>query len=245
MALLAALLAGACLRSAPPLDAATSAWARLDTQHLTVRFSPQAEGAMTEAFGDASAPGERRDGFGRGRERALAAICEFVGGAPGGPIEIFVWGSDDEAGLVLGRSLGFAIVSQRRIHTRWNQTRGHEIAHVVIGEVLTPVHRTGLINEGAAVFLDQRRGDRFERARHGLDAPPDVLGLWRDWHAAGTYAVAGAWVAFLHEMGGRDRLLELLRDQTESRARQLYPELDAWLIAFDARLGYPTPTEGP
>ncbi len=203
-------------------------WRRIESDHFVFRFSPGFPEGPLEPYV-------------RGREQAWTFVTEALGGAPDRKIDFFFWGSDAEAQVLLWRGLGFALPREGIIHSRWNQTRGHELTHIVVGQVFQPEHTTKLINEGIAVYLDHRRVDRLAVARQAMaeGAPFRIVAQWRapTVEQDAFYPVAGAFVERLAQRGGMERLRELLRDQRHIRALELYgADLPVWIAEFEADL---------
>jgi len=215
------------------LDEAYRDWPVRTGTHVRAIFSPQlAERDL--------------DGFVAEHDRAYEEITAFYGGGPDRIVDYVVWHDVDEATAVANiRALGYALPEMTLVHCRWEQTPGHELAHVVGWAACQPVEQTRLINEGAAVLLDLSGRDKLADARRavaeaGLDRIP-LDDWWRDGRRVPEsifYPVAGAWVAFLVEQGGQERFRELMHDQTIEAARDLYgvATLTGWLDAFAASL---------
>ena len=72
-------------------------------------------------------------------------------------------------------------------HLTWDQTVGHEIAHVVAYRAVRPRVATPLVTEGLAVWCDGSSDDRLEEAAAALSgrglARADLRALWTDWPA--------------------------------------------------------------
>jgi hypothetical protein len=181
--------------------------------------------------------------FARAHEEAFHRISAVFGDKVPRKIRFFVWGSDEDAARAGVRSLGFARPEYCLIHSRVNQTVGHELTHVLAHHGLKPRHKTGLISEGTAVFFDGRAGDRMARATGALRGRSDALQLetlwlhWDRWPDAVSYPVAGAWVGRLIDRGGQAAFLDFFPDQTLEHARAVYgAELGVWMQEFDAEL---------
>jgi hypothetical protein len=209
-------------------------WMTRETGHFIFRFSPELVGFDPDTFAAK-------------HEAAFARIAYWFGWESDGPIRMIVWTGDDEAGAYGIPTLGFSRAQVSLIHARADQTVGHEMAHVISLRAVRPVRIAGLLGEGIAVYHDGRRGDRMKRARvawvgRPADAPrPSIRELWNDWSLASEkwgYPLAGAFVEMLVEKGGRDRFLQLFRDQTIERAEAIYgDDFDRWIQDFEAALG--------
>jgi len=214
------------------LDDDFAAWSHLETAHCRFAFSPQLATQDLEAFANA-------------HEAAYTELVDFFGGEPATHVRYIVWGSVEEATELCGiQSLGFARPKLCTIHCRWDQTVGHELTHVISFQALQPVARTGLINEGLAVCFDLNGRDRLATARAAVHeaglSELDLAAWWEDPSGADEgllYPVAGAWLKFLLDRGGKEKLLRLATDQTLPSAREIYGEqLDAWLDEYTTSL---------
>ncbi len=213
-------------------DGTYAAWTARDTEHFEFRFSPLLEDIDF-------------DSFARQHEAAFAVIEAWFGGGPGRRIRFYVWTSNEEAQKAGLPTLGFSRFQVSLIHSLARQTLGHEMTHVIANHAVTPRRPSGLLSEGAAIFHDQRRLDRFALAANAwsllpADRRPDMLALWADWRLLATeisYPLAGAFVAMLVDRGGREKFLELYREQTPEAARRIYgPDFDGWVADFGQRL---------
>jgi hypothetical protein len=194
-----------CLVEDKPFEA----WTVRDTEHFEFRISPRLENVDVESF-----TGQR--------EAAFASIAAWFGREPDRKIRFYVWSSNEEASQAGLPNLGFSRPHVSLIHSLANQTRGHEMTHVISGHAIPPRNVAPLIMEGAAIYHDQRSSDRFAAAAQAwstlpADHRPDLHDLWED--------------------GGREKFLELYRDQTPDAARRIYgADFDGWLADFGLRL---------
>ena len=218
------------------LDEVFADWPRRQTAHCRFAFSP--------AYADSNL-----DAFAREHELAYTELTEFFGREPAMPLRYIVWDSVEQAREFCGiRSLGFANPQYCTVNCTWDQTVGHEMTHVVSFQAIEPVARARFINEGLAVCFDLSSRDRMEVAKRAVREAgltslylPD---LWQDVPAQRPdsvetvyYPVAGAWVWTLLDRGGRERLLELCREQTLEGARRIYGEnLEQWMSEFSTDL---------
>ena len=216
-------------------DSSYAGWTTVETPHLHIRLSPRAPVLDPRAFADV-------------RERAAMRIAAALGdtAAAGVPkrIDVFVWDSDLEATAAGLARVHIARPALGLTHLTWDQTVGHELAHVIAYRAARPVRATPIVNEGVAVYFDGSTDDRLLEAAAALSgrglAGVDVRALWRDWSTLPStlaYPVAGALIDMLQREGGQPALRELLRTQTLDDARRIYgPALDGWLDVFEARL---------
>lgn len=214
------------------LDESMAHWPVRDTEHLHLVFSP-------------ALPADQLDRYAEAHEDAWHELTEAFGGAPEYRTRYIVWSSLDEARREAGiRSLGFAKPEYNLIHCLWNQTLGHELAHVVCHHALQPSERTGFINEGLAVAHDLTGRDQAARARATMgEAGIEAVDVRRCWDDPGSvagdllYPVAGGWIQFLLERKGRPTVLELGRNQTRAHAESVLGDEFATLVAeYEATL---------
>jgi len=207
-------------------------WSVQETAHFVFRFEPALDGIDQPSFAVA-------------REEAFQAVADTFGVAElPHTVQFFVWSSNDAARDAGLPSLGFARPAYGFIHAQVNQTVGHEITHIAVYHGVEPEQRTGLINEGIAVYFDQTDRDRYAVARaalqqHGAESV-SIRTLWTDWDAwpsRVTYPVAGAFVQGLIEAEGMAKLRQLARDQTLDHAQQIYgDDLDAIIRDVEQRI---------
>jgi tetratricopeptide (TPR) repeat protein len=210
-------------------------WTTLVTPHLRIRLSP-------------AAPVLDPRGFAEVREQAAVRIAEALGdtsaaGAPK-PVDVFVWDSDAEAAAAGLTRVHIARPALGLTHLTWDQTVGHELAHVIAYRAVRPEAAAPLVTEGVAVYFDGSTPDRVGEAAAALGgrgmARVDLRALWRDWGTLPTgvsYPVAGAVIETVLREGGAPALRALLRTQTLEGARRVYgPPLEVWLDALEARL---------
>lgn len=208
-----------------------SGWTTLESTRLRFHFPP-----------DSSV--KHRDGYAREHEAALGELLSWFGGDLSGKVDFFVWNDDAQAQPVLGRALAFAVPDSLLVHTSPGHTRGHELTHIVVGDLLKPTASSRFIGEGTAVALDRAGRDLPAEATAAVRAagskPVSVIGLWglEDGDDAVIYPVGGAFVTRLIADGGKERFLALLRAPTLARAREIYgADLDTIVTTFDKQVG--------
>lgn len=207
------------------------AWATVETEHFVFHFAPSLQEVDHAAFA------ERRDA-------AFQEIAAFFGTTLPHPARFFVWRSNEEAQAAGLPPLGFARPAYHLVHARVNQTVGHEITHLAVYHGAQPTQRTGLINEGLAVYFDQSGRDRYATARSALAAAGrttvSIETLWTDWASVPprvSYPVAGAFVHHLIERGGPATIKQLARHQTLDRAQQIYgDDLARYMAEVERRI---------
>lgn len=210
---------------------AMAGWIVVETENIRFAFHPS-----LKEFDQRSFVKSRQDAF-------VALQAWFPADLPK-KIDYFVWPDNRTAAQVGIRSLGFSRPALSVIHSRANQTPGHELVHVLSYHSMHPKIRTGLINEGIAVLFDQQHVDRLTNARKGVQGAKlrelSIVALWKDWpsgHDEYTYPVAGAFVERLKQRGGEAKLKQLLAEQTYAAATRIYgDDLTGWIVEFERDL---------
>lgn len=205
-----------------------SNWVTLETEHFRFHFSPATQPLDTNRFAAS-------------REVAFTNINRFFQVRLPKKIDFFVWRSSADAEQAGVGTLGFARPELSIVQSAANQTRGHEMTHVICYQAVKPVQRTGLINEGIAVYFDQTGRDRLAMAKAAVkEAKLESVSLTNMWAGRVSYPVAGAFIERLHKKGGDEKLKQLARDQTLEAARKVYGEqLDTWMAEFEQELMAP------
>lgn len=178
--------------------------------------------------------------FMQNRETAYTEINKFFNAKPYKKIDYFVWDNPEQAAKKLGLELGFASPNLCIINSKNNQTRGHEIAHILVAFGIYPTNTTPLINEGIAAYFDQTNRDRIEMAKELLAGKDiDVIDLWenpKNYPSDYNYIIGSALMAFLFEKGTEEQMKSLLKDQTTTSARNIYQNFDNLIIDFIAKI---------
>ncbi len=177
------------------------------------------------------------------REAAYKDITSFFNGVTlPHKINFFVWNSKESAMQNAGFSLGFAVPPLSVIHSNFNQTTGHEPAHIVSANFNGFAGTSMFINEGIAVYLNQAGQNHLEITRQFLKLHPEVeisvKAVWANKTLPSEYySLAGAFVTHLLEKGGKEKLLALVRRQSYPEAVEIYgAELDRLITEFEAKL---------
>ncbi|MFT3869800.1 MAG: Ig-like domain-containing protein [Nibricoccus sp.] len=207
-----------------------STWAIVETDHIRFHFSPT---ITTEV----------REKFSKTREDAFQTVNVFFQAIPPKKIDFFVWSSSEEANKVAGFSqLGFANTASVVVHSRVDQTRGHELTHILCAYAVKPTRSTRLINEGIAVHYDLSDRDRLATAREAFQNSGahnfSIVSLWQNSFKRTEdnliYPIAGAFVERIHQKGGDEKFLQLCANQTYESAKNIYgSDLDAWIAEFE------------
>jgi len=206
------------------MDETYEKWDTISSAHL--RFHFQAKDRIPNI-----------ENYIKSREAAYIEINRFFNAAPYKKIDFYVWNNREEAKIILGQELGFANANSCIINTADNQTRGHEIAHILLVYGINPKQKTAFINEGVATFFDQTDRNRMEAAKQvNVKEAIDVLDLWdnpKKYSYDLNYTIGGAWIEFLSKKGTEEQLKKLLADQTSESAKSVYGNFDSLIIEFE------------
>ncbi|QNH61419.1 hypothetical protein [Hymenobacter sediminicola] len=201
-------------------------WKVVETAHLRLHFqSPEQVPDLAQYAAE--------------REQAYQAISQKFPASLAKKIDFYVWNNKADAKPMLQRELGFAVPEAMLLNARQGQTRGHELAHVLVQHSLQPAQRAKLINEGIAVYLDQTSTNRMQRARQFAQGRADVWRLWEhpeEADEAQLYAVGGALLEYLAAHATPEQFRALLKDQ---RADANRATLGPLVAAFEQELAKP------
>jgi len=155
-------------------------------------------------------------------------------------IDLFVWKDRDEAYNILGRSLCFANSHMKIINIWYQQTKGHEICHILCDVAIQPKKKTLLINEGICTYFDPTSYNKMDEARKFLPKGEfHLIELWESpthYKRDLSYPIGGAFIDFLIHKEGKEKFLLLLRDQTIENAEKIYPNFKNLINVFEAML---------
>jgi len=136
--------------------------------------------------------------------------------------------------------LGLANSDLCIINSRNNQTKGHEIAHILVTFGIYPTKKTRLINEGIATYFDQTSRDRYTIAKESISGKNvNVIDLWentKNYPDNYNYTIGPALITYLFENGTEEQMKKLLKKQTVASARIIYQDFDRLMNDFSAIL---------
>lgn len=147
-------------------------------------------------------------------------------------IDFYVWSNPAQGRESLERNVGFANSNLCIINARVQQSKGHEITHILCDYGLGVAAKNRLINEGVAVLFDQTKRDRISLAKTVLPADFSLEKMFRspdEYEEDILYPIGGAFIEYLLNEGGEELLKELLRDQRWNNLLDLY----GWDIVDD------------
>ena len=162
------------------------------------------------------------------RENAFEEINTFFESSLPKKIDFFVWDSRDDAKRIVHADLGFAEPPCCIIHSHFNQTRGHELTHVISNYTSVISAKTRFINEGTAVCFDQSNQNRLNKVKNWIRTngkKVEIKDIWengREYSEGILYPLAGLFVQELIEEYGKDKFLEFFKNQTYENAQLVY-----------------------
>ena len=177
------------------------------------------------------------------RQEAFLNINDFFDSELPKKIDFFVWDSRDDAKKLLKANLGFAKPRFCVLHSHFQQTKGHEMTHVISNYSTNMVNKTGLINEGTAVCFDQTNQDKEQIVKKWIennDRQVDISVIWENWKsypAELTYPLSGLFVKELIDNFGREQFIEFFGNQTYDNAKLVFGEkLDKVIKDFENKM---------
>ena len=177
------------------------------------------------------------DAFAKDRQEAFDSINTFFNAKILKKIDFYVWNKAIDYDRRNSRKSGFAIPEFSIIHTRYFQTRGHEMTHVISYHSVESKHIIPFINEGVATYFDLSNRDKMnmaKKARTECNVP--IIKMWerkdtfRNIEQGQAYSIAAAFVGKLLNMEGKDKFMQLLANQTYENAMVIYGEKLAAII---------------
>lgn len=208
-----------------------SDWKILETEHIRFHFQTPSEIADLNQFANL-------------REEVFQSISKTLGSTVPKKIDFFVWNNPEEPKQKFGFNLGFANPDLAAVYSQKNQTLGHEMTHVITHYMGKVEIKTGLINEGVAVYFNQNNDNKLELARLFISKNNikeiSIKKLWNDWQILSTdvpYPLAGAFVDEFVKKFGIDTLKTLILNQTYKHAKKLLGDkLEEFISEFEAKL---------
>lgn len=171
------------------------------------------------------------DAFAKNRQEAFDSINIFFEAKLPKKIDFYVWNKTIDYDKRNKRPSGFAIPELSIVHSRYFQTRGHEMTHVISYFSVDSKVRTSFINEGIATYFDLSNRDKMDMAkiaRKDCDIP--IIKMWkrnevfRSIEQDKAYSLAAAFVGKLINEEGKDKFMQLLSNQTYESALTVYGE---------------------
>lgn len=202
-------------------------WKIIKTEHFIFHFHP--------SFDD-----KKISKFTKTRETAYSNLNNFFKSNLPKKIDFYVWDSNDSAMKVLGTPLGFALPNLCIVNSRYDQTPGHEMTHVLSYYMYPNVKVNTFINEGTATYFNQLNRTEYIkefklRTKFNNNSMKykyiSIVNLWKDgslfrkaYPDGISYTLGSAFVRHLIKEGGIDKYKEFLQDQTYENAKKVYGE---------------------
>lgn len=178
--------------------------------------------------------------FMESREKAYIELNKFFVAMPFKKIDFFVWANPEDAQKRYNRALGWANGTACVINSRINQSKGHELCHVLCQQAFKARVKSKLINEGVAVYFDLNKNDKIKAAQEKLKGHKiSVEELWKDpekYPMSYNYVVGGAFITYLMEHGTEKQMKALLKNQSFESAKEIYSNLDELISEFEKLL---------
>jgi tetratricopeptide (TPR) repeat protein len=194
-------------------------WTTRETEHIIFHFQPLSLKDINDI-----------DAYMQKRETAFQNINACFGSILPKKIDFFVWHSREDMKAILGSPGGFARPEYCVVHACYDQTPGHEMTHVISNYLPGIGQKTVLINEGTAVYFNQTKADQMDLARKAIKSNGiTAVCLKETWNERTLpeevlYPVGGAFIKYLVENYGKEKFLELFRNQTYENALKVYGE---------------------
>lgn len=151
------------------------------------------------------------------REDAFKENNAFFNASLYKKIDFYVWSDFEEGKKVLGEEIGFANPDFCIINSKVNQTKGHEITHILCDFGIKPNKKNRLINEGVAVAFDLTNSNRLELAKSINQDNLSIKDLMKEpfkFPENVVYPIGGALIEYLMEKKDKELIKRLLKEQT-------------------------------
>ena len=184
-----------------------------------------------------------RNKFVSSSETAFQTINAFFESDLPKKIDVIVWTSREDAMNLLRASLGFANPENCVVHTHYQQTRGHEITHVISYYSTEMISRNRFINEGTAVCFDLSNNDRIQQVKKWKtdnNRKISILDFWENsnnYPEEIVYPLAGIFVKAIIDTFGKEKYIEFIGNQTYEHAKSVFgEELDQLIQDFEKKV---------
>jgi len=184
---------------------------------------------------------ENMDQFILLRENAFQKIKNTLGCTLPKKVDFFVWDTKEEPLEKFKIKLGLSDPINACVYSHKKQTIGHEMTHVISHYLGQNPQKTGLINEGLAVYFNMENNDKLETLKGTINKGGynnlEVSDFWENWQNYPdeiSYPLAGAFIKVLIDKYGIEKLKPLLIDQTYLNAKILLgADLDTLINDFE------------
>jgi tetratricopeptide (TPR) repeat protein len=201
-------------------------WKLVETNNFKFYFQDMAEDDIAK--------------FVSSREFAYQKINDFFKSTLPKKIDFFVWNSREDAKRILNAGLGFANPEFCIVHCHYQETKGHEMTHVISHHSIPISKKSGLINEGTSVYFDQTDRNEEQLVKDWLRVHKrkiDIKELWINWKSSPeelSYPLSGVFIKELIDSFGREKFMTFFKLQTYENALQIFGgELDAVIVEVE------------
>lgn len=177
------------------------------------------------------------------KEETFQIINQFFNSKLPKKIDYFVWESREDAKNLLKVNLGFADPEFCIVHSHYQQTKGHEMTHVISNYSTKIINKTGLINEGTAVCFDQTNQHKEQIVKDWLKANDKKISIgeiwanWKNYPENLTYPLSGLFVKELIDNFGQEKFIEFFGNQTYENAKLVFgANLDKVIKDFENKI---------
>ena len=177
------------------------------------------------------------------RENAFQKINNFFNSKLPKKIDFFVWKSRNTAKILLNKRLGFANPEFCIVHSHYQQTKGHEMTHIISYYSTDIIKTTSFINEGTAVYFDQTNQDKNKIVKVWIkanDRKIKIKEIWANWSEFPvelSYPLSSLFVRELINNFGREKFIDFFKNQTYANAKLVFGnKLDKVIIDFEKQI---------
>lgn len=215
------------------MDPVYDSWTKLETKNIVFHFPPDSYVQVKKAFAEA-------------RQKAFENISQYFGYKQNGRIDCYVWNESMDAEKKGLDRPGFAEPKLKIIHTASDQTKGHEIAHIVMQNSIRPESTNKFIEEGTARYFDMSSTDRLEAAHiilqgFGYSGKISIKEIWQNPRSYPEAVLATVGSLLVEKLASdtvnKDNFLSLLKYQTYEKAYEIYGDsIDSIISDIESNL---------
>lgn len=138
-------------------------------------------------------------------------------------IDVYIYKKQSDS---LGNMLCYANPPMAMIHTNYKMIGGHEIAHIFLPYIHDEMLITKFIDEGFAMYFDKIEVETFEEVKQIINKGEiNILDYWEDKIQCSQkefHLVSGAFISYLIECYGLDKLSLFLKSQSIDNLFKVY-----------------------
>ncbi len=215
------------------LDSTFTTWTTTETPHFIFHFEPRSVISDTETFIT-------------NIEHDYDTLNKFFGATLPKKIDYYAWNSNNDAAKAGLQRLAFTRPASCVIHSGISLTQGRELTRILADYAGGGNPKPGFIDDGMTGCFDLRSGDdklviarAWMRSKKITDTIP-IKYYWNYWWLFNNEQlspVASAFVQRLIALGGREKFLQLIKDQTYGNAVAIYgAQLNTIIADFEKSL---------